>query len=140
MGLAHGNLANLVPRRLVTSIRTLLSAGNIRPYHKLMLRVSLAVAVLLAIAGVTLALAWPSPSPNGDNGQITGLYENTTEGFSVVLPEGWVGQENETNLPLLSIEAQEGDPAVFSQVWIFPLNDESSAEAWADDQILTIRP
>ena len=99
-----------------------------------MLRTFATAAILLAIAGVTLALAWSHSSLNSDNGQITGLYENTTEGFSVVIPEGWVGQENETNRPLLTIQASEDVPEAKGELWIFPRNEDSSAEAWLDGQ------
>ncbi len=105
-----------------------------------MLRVFATTAILLAIACATLALTWPSPASHGDNGQITGLYQNTTEGFSVVIPDGWVGHENETNRPLLSIKVVDDGLPVFSEVWLFPLNDDSSAKAWADGQILQYAP
>ena len=100
-----------------------------------MLRTLVIAAILLGIAGATLALTWSSPPLQEDHPPITGLYENTTEGFSVLLPEGWVGQENETKLPLLSIEIAEDVPQANAQLWIFTLSDDSSAEAWADGQI-----
>ena len=99
-----------------------------------MLKLSVVVAGLLAIAGVTLALAWPSPLPQQQAG-IVGLYENTTEGFSVMLPEGWVGRENEDNFPLLLIDDGTGDSPVTAQVWVVPLADNLTAEAWLEAQI-----
>ena len=87
------------------------------------------------LPALTLALTWSSPPLHEDHPPITGLYENTTEGFSVTLPEGWVGHENETKTPLLSIETMEDFPQADAQLWIFTLSDDSSAEAWADGQI-----
>lgn len=77
------------------------------PYSECMLRYFMAVIGLLAVGGVTLAFTWPSPAPQQT--EIVGLYENTTEGFSLVLPEGWVAGENEDNFPLLSIRGGEED-------------------------------
>ena len=73
-----------------------------------MLKTAVVVVILLVIGAMTLALTWISPAPQ-EKGGIVGVYENTTEGFSVVLPEGWVGQENEDNFPLLSIRGGEED-------------------------------
>ncbi len=92
----------------------------------------------MAVASVTFALTWPSASPNGDNGQITGLYENDPEGFSVVLPVGWVGTENETKTPLLSITSTEDVPEAAAEIWIFSRSDDSPAEAWLNSQISRI--
>ena len=99
-----------------------------------MLRTIATVAVLLVIAGATLALTWSSPPLHEDHPPITGLYENTTEGFSVVIPEGWIGHENETNLPLLNIETSEDVPDAKGELWIFPRNEDLTAEAWLDGQ------
>ncbi len=75
-------------------------------------------------------MAWPSLTPQQQT-EIVGLYENTSEGFSVVLPDGWVGQENEDNFPLLSIlggeEDAEGNSPVRGQVWVIPRGDDSPA-------------
>ncbi|MDD9995191.1 MAG: peptide ABC transporter substrate-binding protein, partial [Dehalococcoidia bacterium] len=102
-----------------------------------MLRYFMAVVGLLAVGGLTLAFAWPSPL--AQQTEIVGLYENTTEGFSLVLPEGWVGEENEDNFPLLSIrggeEDAEGDFPVRGQVWVFPRGDDSPAEVWMEGQL-----
>ena len=100
-----------------------------------MLRTLTAVAVLAVVASVTLALTWPSESPNSDDGQVTGLYENDPEGFSVVLPVGWVGTENETRTPLLSVTTSEDVPGASAEIWIFSRSDDSSAKAWLESQI-----
>ena len=103
-----------------------------------MLRTAVVVVILLVIGAMTIALTWASPAPQ-EQGGIVGLYENTTEGFSVVLPEGWVGQENEDNFPLLSIrggeEDAEGTSPVIGQVWVIPRGDDSPAQAWMEGQL-----
>ena len=102
------------------------------------MRKAIVVLVVLVIGAVTTAMAWPSLTPQQQTG-IVGLYENTSEGFSVVLPDGWVGQENEDNFPLLSIlggeEDAEGDSPVRGQVWVIPRGDDSPAQAWLEGQL-----
>ena len=102
-----------------------------------MIRHLVAVVGLLAVGGLTLAFA--GPSSLAQQAEIVGLYENTTEGFSVVLPEGWVGEENENNRPLLSIrggeEDEEGGFPVRGQVWVFSRGDDSPAQAWMERQL-----
>lgn len=71
---------------------------------------------------------------------VAGLYRNTTEGFSLTLPDGWVGQENEDTFPLLSIQAGEEGPPASAQVWIFRRFDDASAEAWLDAQLGQYNP
>ena len=102
-----------------------------------MLKTAVVVVILLVIGAMTLALTWTSPAPQ-EQGGIVGVYENTTEGFSVVLPEGWVGQENEDNFPLLSIrggeEDADGSSPVRGQLWVIPRGDDSPAQAWIEGQ------
>ena len=102
-----------------------------------MLKTAVVVVILLVIGAMTLALTWTSPAPQ-EQGWIVGVYENTTEGFSVVLPEGWVGQENEDNFPLLSIrggeEDADGSSPVRGQLWVIPRGDDSPAQAWIEGQ------
>ena len=100
-----------------------------------MLKTFSAVVALLLISGATIALALPFPSSNGDNGQVSGLYENDAEGFSIILPDGWVGTENENNTPLLSIQTSENIPPARAELWIFSLNDDVTAEAWLNGQM-----
>ena len=100
--------------------------------------VAVVVLVVLVIGAVTAAFAWPSLTPQQQT-EIVGLYENTSEGFSVVLPDGWVGQENEDNFPLLSTlggeEDAEGNSPVRGQVWVIPRGDDSSAQAWIEGEL-----
>ena len=79
---------------------------------------SLVVIVLLAVGALSLALTTATPS--SQDSDIVGLYRNTTEGFSIILPDGWVGQELENTFPLLSVNGEEQGEAVNAQVWIFP--------------------
>ena len=100
-----------------------------------MLRTLTAFAVLLAVAGVTLALSWSSPPFHDGDDHLTGQYVNTTEGFSVVIPEGWTGHENDTNLPLLSIDASQTVFLAAGELWIFPLESDATAEEWLEGRI-----
>ena len=103
-----------------------------------MLRTLSIVAILLVIASMSLSVSWSSPPLQEDQPPITGLYENPTEGFSVVLPEGWLGHENDSNLPLLSIEASQDVFVAFAEIWIFPLEDDSTAESWLNGLITSL--
>ena len=119
------------------------------------MRKAIVVLALLVVGAATAALAWPSsdqdglqptgtepfgwPSTAPQQTEVTGLYENTTEGFSVVLPEGWVGEEREDNFPLLAImggeEDEEGTFQVRGQLWVIPRGDDSPAQAWMEGQL-----
>ncbi len=117
------------------------------------------VLVLIAMGAMTVALAWPSsvrpaPQPAGtepfgwpstapqQQTEITGLYENATDGFSVVLPEGWMGEEREDSFPLLSISGgeadEEGNYPVRAQLWVIPRGDDSPAQAWMEGQLAAL--
>ena len=100
-----------------------------------MLKLISVVVVLLVICGSTVVLARTDPSPNGNNNQITDLYENDAEGFSVVLPDGWIGTENETKTPLLSIQTSENVPPSAAEIWIFSLTTDLTAEGWLDREL-----
>ncbi len=89
--------------------------------------------LLLAAAGLTLS-ATPATVAQQQVG-ITGLYRNTAEGFSITLPDGWVGQEREDTRPLLSIENAGGFVPGWAYVWILPRADDASAEEWLNRQI-----
>ena len=87
---------------------------------------------------MTLALTTATPSPQDSS--VVGLYRNTTEGFSVLLPDGWTGEELENTFPLLSIDGEEQGLAVNAQVWIFPRMDNATAESWIDAQFVQYNP
>ena len=74
------------------------------------------------------------------NDEIVGVYRNTTEGFSILLPAGWVGQENEDNFPLLSIETTSATHPAFADIWVYPRADDASAESWFTSQTAQIQP
>ena len=74
------------------------------------------------------------------NGEVVGFYRNTTQGFSIRLPHGWVGQENEDNFPLLSAETKGTTHPVLADVWVYPLVDDISAESWFDSQTFQFQP
>ena len=99
---------------------------------------SLAVVILLAVGALSLALTTATPSTQDDG--FVGLYRNTTEGFSILLPDGWVGQELENTFPLLSVNGEEQGEAVNAQVWIFPRGENVTAQSWMDDQFAQYNP
>ncbi len=99
----------------------------------------LILVIILLVAGASsLSLAPATVSPQDSD--IVGLYHNTTEGFSVLLPAGWVGQENEDTLPLLSILGEAEAPPMDAQLWVFRRQDDGSAEAWLDSQFEAYNP
>ena len=71
-------------------------------------------------------------------GEVVGFYRNTTEGFSLRLPVGWVGHENEDNYPLLSIETQGRTHPAFADVWVYPRTDGAPAESMGITRRLSI--
>ena len=74
------------------------------------------------------------------NGDVVGAYRNTAEGFSIDLPSGWIGRENEENFPLLSVEAEDSDYPAFADVWVHSLVDDTSAESWFNSQNVQFQP
>ena len=94
--------------------------------------------VLLLVGVVSLPME-PATVVSQD-GQIVGFYRNTSEGFSIHLPNGWVGQENEDNYPLLSLDAKDTTYPAFADVWVHSLVDEISAESWFNSQTARFQP
>ena len=88
--------------------------------------------VLLLVGAITLPME--PATVISQSGEVVGGYRNATEGFSIQLPPGWVGQEYDSNYPLLSIEAKGGTYPVFAQVWVYPRTDSKSAESWLNSQ------
>ncbi|MCE2465465.1 MAG: peptide ABC transporter substrate-binding protein [Dehalococcoidia bacterium] len=93
----------------------------------------LALIALLVVGLASLSLTPGLVSPQ--DGAVSGLYRNTTEGFSVTLPEGWVGEEREDSRPLLLISAPSVNSGVGGQLWMFRSSEDTSAEEWGNGQI-----
>ena len=74
------------------------------------------------------------------NDGLVGSYRNTTEGFSIQLPDGWAGQENEDNFPLLSVEPKERSSPTIADVWVYRRLDDRSVESWLDAQLTQLDP
>ena len=74
------------------------------------------------------------------NDGLVGSYRNTTEGFSIRLPDGWVGQENEDNFPLLSVEPNGRSSPIIAGVWVYRRMDDRSVESWLDAQLTQLGP
>ena len=70
----------------------------------------------------------PATVASQDHG-LVGSYRNTTEGFSIQLPDGWAGQENEDNFPLLSVEPKERSSPTIADVWVYRRLDDRSVES-----------
>ena len=91
-------------------------------------------AALLLIAALTcLSLAPGNVAPQAD--AVTGLYRNETLGLSIVLPDGWTGEEGEDSRPLLTATGPilPGGRAV-SDVWALPRDGDQDARAWLEAQ------
>ena len=97
-----------------------------------MLRIT-PVLVLLLVGAISLPMEPTTVASQNDG--LVGLYRNTTEGFSIRLPRGWVGQENENNFPLLSIEPRESSSPIIADVWVYRRQDDKTAETWLDAQL-----
>ena len=97
-----------------------------------MLRIT-SVLVLLLVGAISLPMEPTTVASQNDG--LVGLYRNTTEGFSIRLPRGWVGQENENNFPLLSIEPRERSSPIIADVWVYRRQDDRTAESWLDAQL-----
>ena len=102
------------------------------------MRKAAVTVILLAVGAVTLALTIPTPSPQDND--IVGLYRNTTEGFPVLLPDGWTGEESDGTLPLLTTGSEEHGPRFNAQLWVFRRLDDGSAGSWIDAQFLRYDP
>ena len=83
-------------------------------------------------AAATTPTPTPTPTPLPT---FTDLYRNTTEGFSVSLPAGWVAQETGKRTPALTVETPPGADYLLAEVWVFPLLDPRPAQGWLLDQV-----
>lgn len=101
------------------------------PHRGHMLRTA-PLLVLLLLGAISLPIKPANVASQND--EIVGFYRNTTEGFSIRLPAGWVGQENDDNFPLLSVETKNATNPAFADIWIYPRVDNASAESWFTSQ------
>ena len=97
-----------------------------------MLRITL-VLVLLLVGVISLSMEPTTVSSQNDG--LVGLYSNTTEGFSIRLPYGWVGKENENNFPLLSVETGRESLPIIAAIWVSRRMDDIPAKSWLDAQL-----
>ena len=95
--------------------------------------------LVLLLVGV-ISLPMEPATVVSQDGEVAGFYRNTAEGFSVHLPQGWAGRENEDNFPLLSVEAKDTAYPAFADVWVHSLVDEISAESWFNSQTVRFQP
>lgn len=87
---------------------------------------------LLIAALLCLSLAPASAAPQAR--AVTGLYHNETVGLSILLPDGWTGEEQEDSRPLLRIRGAIPGGQTGSDVWAFPLDRDLSAQTWLGAQ------
>ena len=92
-----------------------------------MLRIT-PVLVLLLVGAISLPME--PATVTSQNDEVVGFYRNTTEGFSIRLLNGWVGQENENNFPLLSVKSSGGSSPIIAEVWVHRRLDDRSAGSW----------
>ena len=93
----------------------------------------------LMLVGV-VSLPMEPATVASQEGEVIGSYRNAAEGFSIHLPVGWVGQENEDNFPLLSVENRSRTHPAYADVWVYSRVDEISAESWFNSQIIRFQP
>lgn len=98
------------------------------------------IPLLVLILVGAISLPMEPATVASQEGEVVGFYRNTTEGFSLRLPVGWVGHENEDNYPLLSIETQGRTHPAFADVWVYPRTDGAPAESWYNSQIINSPP
>ena len=72
----------------------------------------------------------PTPLPT-----FTDFYRNTTEGFSLSLPAGWVAQETGGRNPALTVDTPPGAGFVLAEVSVFRLPDPRPAQELLMDQV-----
>ena len=92
----------------------------------------LRAATLLMAALLCLSLAPPSVALQ--TGAIVGLYHNETIGLSIVIPDGWTGEEQEDSRPLLQVRGAVPGGQASSDVWALPRDGDVSAQTWLGAQ------
>ena len=105
--------------------------------HTFMLKI-IPLLVLIILGAISLPMEPATVS--SQNGEVVGFYRNTTEGFSIRLPQGWLGQENDNNFPLLSVETKSETYPAYADVWVYLRVGDVSAEAWFNSQIMQFQP
>ena len=92
----------------------------------------LPLPALLIAALLCLSLAPASVAPQA--AAVTGLYRNETVGLSIVLPDGWTGEEGENSRPLLKISGAVPGGQAGSDVWALTRDGDQSAQTWLGAQ------
>ncbi|MDE2765717.1 MAG: peptide ABC transporter substrate-binding protein [Chloroflexota bacterium] len=88
----------------------------------------LRASALLIAALACLSLAPGVVAPQA--GAVTGLYRNETFGLSIILPDGWTGEEQEDSRPLLQVRGAIPGGEAVADVWALPRDGEASAQTW----------
>ena len=118
------------------TIRALIATPTLRLL--VLLAVGLAIVVGLrlpqppaAAAPPQQATATPTPTPSS----FTDLYRNTTEGFTMTLPTGWVAQETGATMPLITVANPLGTKSLAGWVYVDRLSDLERADEWLRDKV-----
>ena len=80
----------------------------------------------------------PTPTPTTTPTPIpafTDLYRNTTEGFSLTLPAGWVAEETGGRTPALRVRNPPGDEYLLAEVYGYRLLDPPPVGEWLMGQV-----
>lgn len=85
-------------------------------------------------AGKVGAQVQATPTPTPTPAPVTGLYRNTTEGFSLQIPSGWQGKTSDPPTVLRVLDKQTS-PTVILEVWLFRLSKTQSARDWVAGQL-----
>ena len=78
-----------------------------------------------------------TPTPTSTPALFTGVYRNTTHGFSMTLPEGWVAIETGELFLAVSVEGPAGSEFVVAEVFVFGLEDPQLAAQWLMGEVAT---
>ena len=92
----------------------------------------------IASAAQANAQVAPTPTPT-PLPTFTDFYRNTTEGFSLSLPAGWVAKETGARIPALTVESPPGADFLLAEVYVFRLPDPQLAQEWLTDQVAGYR-
>lgn len=84
-------------------------------------------------AGLSRPVAQVTPTT------VTGLYRNTTEGFSLQLPNGWQGETGDKPL-VLSAQNNQTSPTVFVHVFVFRSSQPEDPDDWLVTELAAYAP